>query len=65
MPESVPGPNSVSGSFGKLGSTWFQLFTFEFGSQIFFSWATVRHFAQSFSGFTTTARPSLATVISS
>jgi hypothetical protein len=34
VPESVPGPNSFSGSSGKLGSTWFQLLTLESGPQI-------------------------------
>ena len=61
MPESVPAPNSSIFSSGKLLLTWFQLLTFDPGSQIFFSSAVVRQSAQSFSGFTTTARPSLAT----
>ena len=61
MPESVPAPNSSIFSSGKLLLTWFQLFTLDPGSQIFFSSAVVRQSAQSFSGFTTTARPSFAT----
>ena len=61
MPESVPGPKSFSSSSGKLGSTWFQLFTFEPGSQIFFSCSTVRHVAQSLSLLTTTVSASFAT----
>ena len=65
MPESAPAPNNVSGSFGKLGSTWFQLFTVDPGSHIALSWSTVRQLAQVFSLLTTTVSASLATWISS
>ena len=50
MPESVPAPKSFSGTFGKLSRIWFQLLTFEPGSQTFFSSATVRQFAHVFCG---------------
>ncbi len=62
MPESVPGPKSLSDSSGKLERTSFQLFTLEPVSQIFFSSATVRQVAQVFDLFTTTVRASFATV---
>ena len=61
MPESVPGPKSLISSSGKDGSTSFQLFTFEPGSQIFFSWSVVRQSTQSLSLFTTTVSASFAT----
>src|SRR5690606_33014669 len=61
--ESQPGPNSFSGSSGKLGSTSFQDMTLpsEAGSHIFLSWSAVRHLAQVFSLFTTTVSASTAT----
>ena len=62
VPESVPGPKSLIGWSGKPERTSFQLFTFEPGSQIFFSSATERHVAQVFCWFTTTVSASLATV---
>ena len=67
MPEAVPAPNSVSDWSGNDGSTWFQFFTLPCaaGSQIFFSWSTVRHLAQVLSLLTTIAMPSFATWISS
>ena len=61
MPESVPGPNSLSSSSGKDGSTSFQLVTLEPGSQIFFSCSVVRQSTQSLSLFTTTVSASFAT----
>ncbi len=64
MPESVPGPNSLTSRSGKDGSTWLKLLTFESGSQIFLSCSTVRQ-SIGLSALTTTAMPSLATVICS
>jgi hypothetical protein len=46
---------------GNEESTCFQLVTSEPGSQIAFSWSTVRHVAQSFSGLTTFVSASVAT----
>src|SRR3990170_2262520 len=62
VPESVPGPNSFSGTSGKPGRTSFQLDTFEPVSQIFFSSSTERHVAQVFCWLTTTVSASWATV---
>jgi hypothetical protein len=62
VPESVPAPYSFSGTFGKLGRMSLQLSTFEPVSQIFFSSAVVRQFAQVFCRFTTSEIPSFATV---
>src|SRR5688500_9618424 len=63
VPDSVPGPNSLSGLSGKPALTCFQLVIVPCapGSHIFFSSATVRLVAQLFLGLTTTARPSYAT----
>jgi hypothetical protein len=60
----VPAPNNSICSSGNPLLTWLQLLMVELGSQIFLSSAVVRQFAQSFSGFTTTAIPSLATCAS-
>jgi hypothetical protein len=60
VPESVPGPRSRIGSSGKAGSTSRQRFTFERGSQIRFSWSTVRQVAQSLSWLTAIVSASLA-----
>ena len=62
VPESVPGPNSFSGTSGKPERTSFQLSTLEPGSQIFLSSATVRQRAHVFCWFTTTVSASFATV---
>ena len=62
MPESVPAPKSFSGTSGKPLRTSFQLLILEPGSQIFFSSVTVRQLAHVFDLFTTSERPSLATV---
>ena len=48
VPESVPGPKSLSGTSGKLERTSFQLSTFEPVFQTFFSSAVVRQVAQVF-----------------
>jgi hypothetical protein len=65
VPESVPGPKSLSGTFGNPERTSLQLSTFEPVSQIFFSSATVRQFAHVFDLFATIEIPSFATVIAS
>ena len=62
VPESVPGPNSFSGTSGKPARTSFQLSTFEPVFQIFFSSAVVRQSAQVFWRLVTSEIPSFATV---
>ena len=62
VPESVPGPNSLSGTSGKPARTSFQLSTFEPVFQIFFSSAVVRQSAQVFWRLVTSEIPSFATV---
>src|SRR5215207_2483108 len=62
VPESVPGPNSFSGTSGKPARTSAQLFTLEPVSQIFFSSAVVRQSAQVFDLLPTIEIPSFATV---
>src|SRR6185436_11928869 len=54
-------PKSFSSWSGKSERTWFRLFTFESGSQIFLSSSTVRHVAQSFCLLTMTVSASFAT----
>ena len=63
MPESAPGPKSISFSFGNFGLTWFQLVMrpCAAGSHIFLSSATVIDFAQVLAGLTTTVSASNAT----
>jgi hypothetical protein len=60
VPESVPGPKSVSSVSGSFGSTSLRLLTFEPWFQSSLSWSAVRQSTFS-SGFVTTAMPSLET----
>ena len=60
MPESVPGPKSVSLLSGRLGSTSLRFATFDFGFQTCLSWSTVMQSTVR-SLFVTTAMPSFAT----
>ena len=58
----MPGPNSFSGTSGKLERMSFQLSTFEPVFQIVLSSAVVRQSTQVFALLTTIERPSFATV---
>ena len=59
MPESVPGPKSFSGASGRPSPASLRFATLDLGSQIAFSWSTVRQSTARFL-FVTTAMPSLA-----
>src|SRR5688500_15122630 len=62
VPESVPAPNSLSGTSGNPARMSFQLSTFEPVFQTFFSSAVVKHVAQVFCGLIASVMPSFATV---